>query len=465
MLASAAHAARSLVIAGLLLLLLGGIVPAPEVLQAANDDVGYVDFAVGSASGGDLTADKPQSKLWHHDGAWWAVMLHPTLNRWRIYRLAWPDSWVDTGTEVDDRANARADVLWNGSALYVVSSVRGSSSNQGRLYRYSYDAAVRAFRADSGFPVTVMTGATETLTLDQDSTGRLWIAFTQNRRVYVAHSTDDDRTWVAPFVLPGTAQIGSDDIAALVAYRDGADGPSIGVVWSNQVLAAMQFARHRDADAASDWSPVESIYVQSCAADDHINLKSLQADPSGTLFAALKTSFNDSGCGGAPTSPLIRLVVRRPDNSWRIATFGTVADNHTRPLVLLDTSNRRVYMFATAPVTGGVIYMKSSPMDNPSFPSGLGTPFISSSIYTTINNATSTKQTVNVCTGLVVLASDQNKRRYLHNVLSLGSCPTPTPPPSPSPSPTPPPSPSPTSTPTSPPSPSPQRVFLPSVQR
>src|SRR5262249_37220277 len=158
-----------------------------------------------------------------------------------------------------------------------------------------------------------------------------------------------------------------------------------------------------------------------CAADDHINIKSLQSDTSGALYAAVKTSFGDSGCGGGSSSPLIRLVVRKPNNTWAWATFGTVGDDHTRPVVLLDTSNRKVYMFATSPTSCGVIYMKSTSMDNLSFPAGKGTPFIKSSTYTCINNATSTKQTLDASTGLVVMAGDENKQWYLHNYLDLGS--------------------------------------------
>jgi hypothetical protein len=67
--------------------------------------------------------------------------------------------------------------------------------------------------------------------------------------------------------------------------------------------------------------------------------------------------------------------------------------------------------------------MKSISMDNPvSFtPAGKGTPFIKDSFYKCINNATSTKQTVDASTGLVVLASDEEKVTYLHNYLDLGS--------------------------------------------
>jgi hypothetical protein len=406
----------------------------PHSLLAA-ENIGWVDFSFGTSAGDDPTADKPQSKLWHNDGFWWAVMFHTGSGTYHIYRLSsltQPSQWIDTGVVVDDRPLSRADCLWDGTHLYVASTKSktnvSDSANQGRLYRYSYANGV--YTLDSGFPVVMFTGVVESTTIDKDSTGQLWVTFTKGSKVYVNRSTTNDATWGTPFVVPGpttATNLASDDISSLVAYND-QNGSSIGVLWSNHNSpSSMYFAYHKDSDPDLTWQPIQQIYTGTCAADDHINLKSLQTDPSGAIYAAVKTSFGDSGCGGTSTSPLIRLVVRKPNNSWAVTTFGTVGDDHTRPLVLLDTSNRKVYMFATAPTscgTGvkvGVIYMKSTSMDNPSFPTGKGTAFISTNSNTAcINNATSTKQTVNAATGLVVLASDKDSHNYLHNTLLLG---------------------------------------------
>jgi hypothetical protein len=416
----------------MLIMLAAGLLSqiSPPATLAANPNVGYIDDAFGSAPGADPTADKPQSKLWWNDGAWWAVMYNQTAGQWHIYQLSWPDQWIDTSTLVDTRPTSRADCLWDGTHLYIASLVRFSSSNQALLSRYSYDSASRTYTLDSGFPATMMTGKAETLTFDKDSTGQLWITYTQGNQVYVNRSTASDATWGTPFVVPGPTSattVYPDDISSLVAYQD-ANGSSIGVLWSNHddtnpAPTSMYFTYHKDSDSDMTWQPVEAIYTDMCAADDHINIKSLQSDSSGAIYAAVKTSFGD--CGGSSSLPLINLVVRKPDNSWIVAPFGTVHDDHTRPLVLLDTSNRVVYMFATSPTTCGIIYMKSTGMDNPDFSNqpGKGTPFISNSTYDCINNATSTKQTVNATTGLVVLASDEKKQRYLHNVIALGSPP------------------------------------------
>lgn len=390
----------------------------------ANANIGFVDDPFGVAPGTDPTADKPQSKLWFNDGAWWAVMFQASTSTWRIYKLTWPNKWNPTTTVIDTRATSRADALWDGQHLYIASLVRFSPSNVGQFSRYSYNASTQTYTRDVGFPATMMTGSAETLAMDKDSTGKFWITYTQGNRVYVNRTTGSDTSWGTPFIVPGATTLDPDDISSIVAYHD-ADGNSVGVLWSNHTApSSMYFSYHRDGDPDTTWQPIEQIYTSKCAADDHINIKSLQADPGGSIYAALKTSNGDSGCGSSNSDPLLRLVVRRPNNTWEWATFGTVSDQHTRPLVLLDTTNRKVYMFATAPTSCGVIYMKSTSMDNLSFPSGKGTPFISSSTYTCINNVTSTKQTVDAVSDLVVMASDESKRVYLHNVLDLG---TPTP--------------------------------------
>src|SRR5215213_1936527 len=404
---------------------------SPRNTLAAATPAGYKDGLFGSATGDDPTADKPQSKLWYNDGFWWAVMFNQPAGNWQIYKLTWPRACNSTGIVVDTRATSRADVLWDGSKLFIASLVRFDTSNQGKLTRYSYNASIDTYTLDTP-AVTIMTGSAETLALDKDTTGRLWIAYTQSKKVYVNTSDTTGLSWGTPFQLPGSSAVGSDDIASLVAYKD-QTGPSVGVLWSSHSssssASAMYFARHTDSDAPGTWKPVEQIYggVGSCLADDHINLKSLQDDPStGALFAAVKTSAGDSGCPSATDA--ILLVVRNPNNTWKWTTFGTTSEKHTRPLVLLDSDNRKVYMFATSPTSCGTIYMKSTSMANPSFASGLGTSFISAS-GACMNNATSTKQPVGNASGLVVLASDETNKYYYHNVMTLGAPPADTTPP------------------------------------
>ena len=424
------HALKLILLFGLLLTTLAGSWPnaASVAYGAGQEQAGYSDFGYKYSGVSTPTADKPQSKLWFNDGIWWASMFNNTNSprpAFHIYRLdRASQNWIDTGTEIDSRPSSQGDFLWDNNAkkLYAVS---GNSGIDGWYMRFSYDANLKTYTRDFS-PIVIRSGGAETISIDKDTTGKLWVSYTRGSQVYVNRTTTNETVWGTPFIIPGARQLDSDDISAIVAYRD-ANGSSIGVLWSNHNSpSSMYWASHRDGDPDTTWQPIETIYTAKCAADDHINIKSLQADASGTVYGIAKTSFGDSGCGTTSSSPLTRLVVRKPNNSWTVTPVGAVSDDHTRPIVMLDTTNRMVYVFATSPTSCGVIYMKSTSMDNPDFSGqpGKGTAFIKSSTYTCINNATSTKQTVDAYSGLVVLAADENKSWYLHNYISLG---TPTP--------------------------------------
>ena len=385
-------------------------------------DVGYRDSSFNASSVVAPTGEKPQSKLWFNDGTWWGSLFNTSTEEFHIYRLdRASQTWSDTGTLIDERNSSKADVLWDGSHLYVATAgPTSAASHSGRVLRYSYDAATKKYSLDPGFPVTVTSGGMEAIVLDKDTTGRLWVTYTQNNQVYVNRSLGDDQSWGTPFVLPvnGTT-VSADDISGVVAFDS-----QIGVMWSNQVDDAMYFATHTDGDPDNVWQGSRTAIQGPKTADDHVSLRSLQADDvSGRVFAAVKTSLGD--LPNPPTNaPLILLLVRDQAGNWTNYRFGRVIDHHTRPIVIIDQEHRNLYMFATAPENCGAIYYKKSSLSNISFSEGLGTPFIQSSTDTCINNATSTKQNVNSATGLPVLASDDTSHFYWHNIMDLGNADT-----------------------------------------
>lgn len=391
-----------------------GVLPA--MVAAAPVTVGYRDFSYSGTTA--PTGEKPQSKLWFNDGIWWGSLFHKTSKTFHIYRLdQTTQTWSDTGTVIDTRPKAWGDAKWDGDHLYVASAVYSTSlASSVKVWRFSYSSTAKSYSIDPGFPVTVSNGGAESVVLETDSAGVAWVTFTQAGKVWVTHSVGASQaSWVAPYVipLPGADTLTSDDISSIVAF----DG-KIGVMWSNQNPNdwAMYWATHVDGagDGAGDWVANTAV-KQPEYADDHLNLKQLSADATGRVYAVTKTSLNNGG------APLILLLVLKPNGTWERHTVGTVADSHTRPILLIDTDNRMLYFFAASPCcSGGIIYMKSTSIDNINFPSGKGTPFIESATDTTINNPSSTKQNVNGATGLVVIAGDDHSKYYLHNTIDLG---------------------------------------------
>src|SRR3954447_6832629 len=434
------------------LVVLGGLAVGPfsaPTATAAVGDIGFVDQSFTGVTN-PPTSDKPQSKLWFNDGLWWAVMFDPASTDWHIFRLdRATEHWVDTGTPVDGRVTTLPDALWDGQKLYVASQVvsitttaapKASAAGQpARLYRFSYLPATKTYALDTGFPAAINNNSSETLTIDKDSTGRLWATWTQvsgssttgfTNTVYVNSTVGSDNVWGTPMVLPvAGANPDVDDISAVVAFG----GNRIGVMWSNQLDGTVYWAVHPDGAPTTTWTGGVAVRGTKLA-DDHVNIKTLQADQAGRGVAAGKTRLDQAGA--AKTSALINLLTFKPGTgAWSSATFGTIADCHTRPIVMLDEENAQVHMFATGPTASGcafsgapgTIYEKVASLDNPVFPPGRGTPVIRDIASANMNNATSTKQSVNSKTGLVVLASNNTTKTYWHADLPIAGAPVPAP--------------------------------------
>ncbi|MDZ7343173.1 MAG: DNRLRE domain-containing protein [candidate division KSB1 bacterium] len=390
--------------------------------QSTPVTVGYRDFGYGDIINHEPTGEKPQSKLWWNDGFWWGCLWNLSTQRYEIHRFdLGSQSWITTGTPIDDRTNSKADALWDGQRLYIASnfytatSEPTTSSKAGRLYRFSYQITAKTYTLDSGFPVTVNGSKTQTLVLAKDSTGQLWITWVEGGKVKVNRSTSDDRTWGTPFDLPVQGgDVHDNDISSVLAFG----GNKIGIMWSNQIDPAIHFAVHLDSDADQVWQAREDAFVDPVlgnVVDGHINVKAA-CDNSGNIYAATKTALQGND------SPRIMVLKRTSTGVWTSYVFGTKREYHTRPLLLVDNENQKLYVFArsTNGSPGGIIYMKSTPLNNISFPVGMGTPFIASATDLDITDPTSTKQCLNSATGVMVLACDATSRHYLHNYIDLG---------------------------------------------
>jgi hypothetical protein len=377
-------------------------------------EAGYRDFSFGSSGSTAPTGDKPESKLWWNDG-WWGSLYNDALQEHHIYRLDLvSQTWIDTGTQLDPRPRSKADTLWDGQRLYVVSKLFSTSAGPrpcpaecGQLFRYSYNVATETYSLAPGFPVVVSGGRSEALTLAK-GVGHLWVSYVESSTVMVNNSTITDTLWAGPMTLPVdtlAVSVSSDDISSTVAF-----GNRIGVMWTNQLTRKLYFAHRDDSSSSSSWS-LEEVPLPGTGStlgpDDHL---SLRVDSMNRVYAVVKLQTPPNA-----SDPLNVVVRRDSSGAWSSSVFGRKTDDHTRAILLIDEPNQRVRVFATSPESGGAIYTKSASLDTLQFPQGLGQPFIQSSSDTSTNNATSTKQNITAATGLAVLAGDSVTRFYLHN--------------------------------------------------
>ncbi|MBA2768794.1 MAG: hypothetical protein H0U35_06635 [Sporichthyaceae bacterium] len=356
--------------------------------------------------------NKPQSKLWYAAGAWWGLLVSQADDRVHIFELMPNHTWRDTGVQVDDRLNSTGDAHWDATESRLTVASRGDGSLL-RVARFTLSPS-RIWSKDSGFPVTVNTGGgSESAAIDRDSTGRFWVTYTRSSTVWVAASNDaSGLTWSAGFKpnVPDVT-IKSDDISSVISFRG-----RIGVMWSDQQSHAFRMALHVDGTPDSQWT-VEDALAGTNLADDHINLKTVADDGQGRVYAAVKTSQDSAG----PSAPLVGVLIRTPEpdgsGSWDFIVAGTVADDHTRPIIQIDKTNQELYFFATAPVSGGDIYYKKTSLANPSFGPGRGAKFLDATPV--VNNVTGSKQPVTAETGMVVLAVAEGKKQYYHAEMEL----------------------------------------------
>jgi hypothetical protein len=408
-----AASALALVAVGLATYLL---VPT-RAAAAAEDQVASYRGPRYAATGGrgDLqvstpTFDKSQAKTWWHQGSWWALLYQPADATVRVGQLQHDHHWVLGDAVVATDPVAVGDVVVDGRRVHVLSRDRSGLSVVDLVYR------PRAGRYDVVGPAVALNSrGTSAATMTQDSTGRLWVTFVRASRLNVLHSNPSRTRWSTPYV-PDVAgsRVGRSELTD-VASANG----SVVVVWSDQRSGAFHAAIHEDGAPDGRWSS-ETAAEGDHVADDHVSAHVVPGPDGDTVLVAVKTSLNDYR-DPVRDDPLILLLARTPDGTWTQHVVATVADGWTRPVVTADATGQ---VFVVGRRAGSIVYKAATTADL-TFESGPGRHLITFSGASFTDPAVGT-QTVDVGTGLLVLASDERDLRYWHAELALGGLARPT---------------------------------------
>jgi hypothetical protein len=300
------------------------------------------------------TGEKPQSKVWTHDGKWWCVF--PNGSGTWVWRLD-GTTWTSV-LKLSNATGVHADVKPVGAVTHVLLFAGASTE----LASIEYVPATQSYQAWASRPTNApiaLDAGTETATIDVDSQGRMWLATDRaagTEQIVVYSSDAPYSSWSGPVTL--ATGINSDDIAVVTAMPGG----KIGVLWSNQVTQRFGFRTHADGTDPSTWTADELPASQSALnvglgmADDHLHV-AVAAD--GTLYAAVKTSYDTAGY------PKVALLVRRPAGTWD--GLYEVDQAGTRGIVLLDENAGTVTVVYTSIEGSGNIISKESPTSAISF--------------------------------------------------------------------------------------------------
>jgi len=289
------------------------------------------------------TGEKPQSKVWQQGGQWWSIF--PTAQGTYVWRLD-GTTWTQV-LQVSTLTSAKADVVVNGNLAHII--LANGATTQFRTIEFVAGGA-GSYQLWSTQPnivnITGLNSSVETVTIDRDSTGRLWIAYEQDTQIVARYSDGNYSTWSAPIVL--ATGVNGDDIAAVTAMP----GNKIGVLWSNQTTQRYGFRTHADGTDPNVWTADEVPAEQSALnvgvgmADDHINI-AVKSD--GTLYAAVKTGYNVVGF------PALALLVRRPNGVWD--DLYSIDPAGTRGIVQVSESTGAIlYIYRDRDSSGPIMY-------------------------------------------------------------------------------------------------------------
>ena len=291
-----------------------------------------LNFASGAQAAGFSmfdtpgVGDKPQSKLWYRGGSWWGCLNNSSkLSIYKLNGATWTKKYDVASPVLPVDKGGTCDVLWDGTHLFILTWHPTSP----KLYKLSYNSTTDNYAMMAGFPVNLgIQAGSETIVMDKDSTGRLWLTYEGAKQIWVQYTTTaDHRIWSTPLSI-GTNVI-DDDISTIVAFG----GNKIGVIWSDQTLWRTVMRVHRDTDAPNVWQAVEVIRSGWGTTDDHLNAK---ADASGRVFLVVKDYFDT-----------IWVARREVAGTWTVGSGANGIDCGTRPILQLDPNDNRVYLYYT----------------------------------------------------------------------------------------------------------------------
>jgi len=333
-----------------------------------------------------LTVQKPQSKLWHDQGTWWAALPQDTgVWLWR-YADGRFEPQQTPGPLKGTGPNAECDAALHGGTLFVLAYQKEGTEIPVHALAFTEGA----YRELPGYPVSLhYPGGASTITCDVDSKGVLWAACVDAQSevtVYSLQSKDPAAGFSGRQVL---AASGRYDIAAVAAFKG-----HVGVLWCHQKPQKLLFRAHKDGDPADRWGPEEEVAAAKGSANDHLNLA---ADAAGNLWAVTK---NQTG----PNMPPVQIVLRRRntegkwDKAIPVIPPGT---NRTRPIVVLDGERPLAYVLYTDRVTKpNIICLRKVSLDD----GKAGDEVKVLAADHDLNDVTDCKGMVTAPTGLMVLA-------------------------------------------------------------
>jgi len=286
-----------------------------------------------------------QSKVFYHDGKWWAIALLSGDSDWYIWQFeAGTGTWnsvVLVHTSSSRRPDAVLDAANNRLYIFL------SNSSKSEIKRYSYSSG--AWMLDSGFPVSLSDfldgGTTNPISMTQAKDGALWVFRMVGNKLEAKKSTNQGSTWSGIITIK-TGLNTSTGTADGIAFSNASAENCVGVAYAetNATGSRFGFLMHRDSDADNVWTD-ETSSLTFTGSEHATNELCVTVDGGNNIYVLTQ---NANAAGAEPRNTLYQ---RNPSGSWQSFAVNTSA-NWKNPAIAVDAVNNVLYALGLNATSG-----------------------------------------------------------------------------------------------------------------
>ncbi|QWZ09566.1 hypothetical protein KRR39_07380 [Nocardioides panacis] len=283
------------------------------------------------------------ARVWSVGTQWWGLMWDQGSGSYTFQRRTRAGgSWQYGGLTLKAARGDAIDVVWTGTRLVVVAAGSASGDRPPALRALTFvpSADGSGWVQDSAPPAALATGETTAPSLERDGSGRFWVSYVQDGRVWLTHTLAvDARTWTAPVPVSArpTDRVSSGDATALVRLGGG----QLGLLWSDGAARRLFWATGFAASGRPAAPQVSLVPVRGLDAGP-VALEGVTADGAGRVYVVARggrTIVNGAA------RPLRVLLSRDQQDRWRASRL-PLSDTVTGTALATDAGTRTLYVFA-----------------------------------------------------------------------------------------------------------------------
>ena len=382
------------------------------LIESNSEAYGQAGAAIATATKSGY-AKSNQSKVFYHDGKWWAIAFDNSTKRWHIWRFS-GGTW-SKAAPLNKSTTLKYDVAINSAAskLYVL----GSHTSASEFWRFTYSSGSATWTKDAGFnvnPSFTTNNVSNPASLVRAQNGDLWIFRVTSNMLEAKRSTDGGATWSAVITVK-TGLTTSSATTEAVAFAAGGSN-YIGVAYGETDAAGSKygFLIHRDGDPDASWTD-ESSSLEFFGGERANNKIAATTDKNNNVYLFTQNA-NVSG-----SDPNNTLYKRSSSGTWtKFAVNDNAAGlNWKTPAIVADTSNYALYLMGVNTSTLLAEY-KACAIGNETSLSIVATTIALSSAGAAFDDLSLPAPFVSTASGLMACGDNTTANDIWYNQFALG---------------------------------------------